>query len=58
VYLYAEFLSREQFNKRGIMSINIGANTASTMRSLSEQGTFRNSMYQQGEEGAVSSITK
>ena len=50
MYLYAEFLSREQFNKRGIMSINIGANTASTMRSLSEQGTFRNSMYQQGEE--------
>ncbi|HIN47961.1 MAG TPA: hypothetical protein EYM80_07045 [Deltaproteobacteria bacterium] len=32
------------------MSINIRTNIGPTMRSLSEQGTFRNSMYQQGEE--------
>ena len=32
------------------MSINIRTNTGATMRSLSEQGTFRNSMYQHGEE--------
>jgi flagellin len=44
------FSPGEQFNKKGIMSINIRANTGSMMRSLSEQGTFRNSMYQQGEE--------
>jgi flagellin-like hook-associated protein FlgL len=44
------FFPGEQFNKRGIMSINIRANTGPTMRSLSEQGAFRNSMYQQGEE--------
>ena len=32
------------------MSINIRTNRAPTMRSLSEQGAFRNSMYQQDEE--------
>ena len=44
------FSPGEFFNKRGIMSINIRTNTGATMRSLSEQGTFRNSMYQHGEE--------
>ena len=44
------FSPGEYFNKRGIMSINIRTNTGATMRSLSEQGTFRNSMYQHGEE--------
>jgi hypothetical protein len=32
------------------MSMNIRTNTGPTMRSLNEQGSFRNSMYQQGEE--------
>ena len=32
------------------MSINIRTNIGSILGSLSEQGTFRNSMYRQGEE--------
>ena len=32
------------------MSINIRANIGTSMRYLSEQGTFRNSMYQQEHE--------
>ena len=32
------------------MPINIQTNIGPTMRSLSEQGTFRNSMYQQQEQ--------
>ena len=32
------------------MSINIRTNNGSMMRSLSEHGTFRNSMYQQGDD--------
>ena len=43
------FSTGEKFNIRGIMSINIRTNNGTTMRSLSEQGTFRNSMYQQGD---------
>ena len=39
------------------MSINIRANTGQTMRSLSEQGAFRNSMYQHGEEKKEKKLT-
>ena len=50
VSLDTEFLCRRIINIRGNMSINIQTNIGPATTGLSEQGTFRNSMYQEQEK--------